>query len=86
MGKTPIPLVIWVAQEWAQHPMVEALRAKGHRILVPGMKGFEPDEPPDLILHPAAHWWDEMMFTRPQYLEIALKAARERKRDERDVG
>lgn len=69
MSKTSIPLRILIYDPWWDRPEVQALKEKGHEIVPLG-------GPYDLILHPNAHWWDETMFGRPQYLETALKAAR----------
>jgi hypothetical protein len=80
VGKTSQRLTIWVWAPWAHHPQVEALREKGHTIVVfaehPEVGG-PPN--PDLLLHPVAHYWHEAMFGEP-YLEAALKAARKRKK------
>lgn len=75
MGKTNQKLVIWVAEEWMDHPKVVELREKGHIVyrLDQNVLGTET---PDLFLHPAAHAWGDSMWI---YLENALKAARKRK-------
>ena len=73
MGKTSKPLVILVAVGWEKRPEVEALREKGHRVEMVSWPGLGE---PDLILHPAAHAWDETMWP---YLEVALKRARVRR-------
>lgn len=71
-GRTNQPLVIWVHGQWAGHPEVEALGAAGHTVKV------MPLNDADLILHPAAHQWNDTMF---DYLPAALTAARKRKRE-----
>ena len=74
MGKTNQKLTIWVAEEWADHAEMDALRDKGHEIFP--LTGVGNLPAPDLILHPAAHQWSDYMWG---YLENALKAARKRK-------
>lgn len=71
-------LTIWVAAQWAQHPEICALRQLGHAIvdMLPGTTAWTHDAP-DLILHPAAHAWDDALWP---YLEAALRRARERAR------
>jgi len=81
-GVTNQPLVIWVAEQWYSHPEILKLMAAGHRVVnmsgAPklGMDGATAT-PPDLILHPAAHFWTDAMF---DYLPAALTAARARRR------
>lgn len=75
-GRTNQPLVIWVAQEYLDSPPVESLRQQGHTVR--GMGSIAIDGPADLILHPAAHQWNEMMW---DFLPAALTAARKRKRE-----
>jgi hypothetical protein len=74
-GKTNAPLVIYVAEPYAASPPVESLRQQGHVIVTftepPGNKA-------DLILHPAAHQWNDMMW---DFLPAALTAARKRKKE-----
>ncbi len=87
-GRTNQPLLIWVAPAYAGHEKIETLREQGHRVVV-----METDETaatffgigklwsvgePDLILHPAAHFWNDMMW---DFLPAALTAARKRKRE-----
>ncbi len=74
-GKTNQPLVIHVAPAYADSPPVQSLVAQGHRIVVMGIAG---DPQPDLILHPAAHQWNDMQWP---FLEAALVAARKRKKE-----
>jgi hypothetical protein len=77
-GRTNQPLVVWVATEYLNSPPVEALRQQGHTIREFG--GTVPGMEPDLILHPAAHQWNEMMW---DFLPAAIAAARKRKRERR---
>ena len=70
MGKTPLPLTILVAQEWLTHPQVQTLADQGHRIQAAPVA--------DLILTPGAWNWTEDMWP---YLDVALKAARARKKE-----
>jgi hypothetical protein len=85
-GKTNQPLRIYVWSSWRSHPAVLALAAAGH-VLVDAVMA---DAGADLILHPAAHGWSEPMFTTEirkdgteyaPYLEVALSAARKRKKE-----
>jgi hypothetical protein len=76
-GRTNQPLNIWVAEQWAQHDAVTALAKAGHYI-VPVRPGMGYYAEPDLILHPAAHGWNDMMW---DYLPAALTAARRRKKE-----
>lgn len=77
-GKTNQPLVIWVAPEYLTSPPVESLRQQGHRIVECLPPHPETDPRPDLILHPAAHQWNDMMW---DFLPAALTAARKRKKE-----
>lgn len=70
-GRTNRPLVIFVAPEWTEHPEIVKLREAGHTIESHSLAH------PDLILHPAAHKWDEHMW---DYLPAALRMARAEKR------
>jgi hypothetical protein len=77
VGKSPTNkrLVIWVDKKWASRPELLALSDKGHTILpIP-----ETDMAPDIVLSVKAHYWDEPFFTKPTYLESALKRARKEK-------
>jgi hypothetical protein len=65
------------------------LHDAGHRISVidreGGFLGISPGSslntrPPDLILHPAAHQWNDQMW---DYLDIALRAARKRRKEQK---
>lgn len=87
VGKTPVPLVIWVHEPWAHH--LDALKAQGHVIVLMDPLVVPHEDitlvpqtapQPDIILHPAAHMWKDEMWGGP-YLETALKAARKRKKD-----
>ena len=73
-GKTNQPLVIVVAEAWEKHAAIVALREQGHKVY-----GYHEPSPakPDLILHPAAHGWDDSLW---DYLPAAIAAARARKR------
>lgn len=73
---TTQPLVVWVAPEWETRPEIVALRGAGHSILTVAGGGVEG--PPDLILHPAAHLWNDMMW---DFLPAAIATARKRKRE-----
>lgn len=75
MGRTPVPLVIWIPVAWRDRPEVQALREKGHTVAV-----IEAGDP-DLILSPAAHQWQDEWWEKKAYLEAALKAARARAKD-----
>ena len=78
-GKTNQPLVIWVAAEYEKRPEIVALANRGHYIvgmLALGWRDADIPEP-DLILHPAAHQWNDELW---DYLDMALKAARARRK------
>jgi hypothetical protein len=78
-GKTNQPLVIVVADAFFNHPEVESLANQGHKVY--RWSGVGADVPePDLILHPAAHFYNETMA---DYLPAAITAARKRKREKR---
>ena len=79
-GRTNQPLVIWVAEAYADSPPVQSLKAQGHHVEVmdPATQTRWFAEVPDLILHPAAHQWNDMMW---DFLPAALAAARKRKRE-----
>jgi len=70
VGRSSKPLTILVAQAWLTHEKIQALAAQGHEIQV------APDA--DLILSPAAHWWQDDMWP---FLPVALKAARKRNKE-----
>ena len=84
MGRAPESkrLKIIIDLEFKDEPDIQALVDKGHTILY-GDKldeyAFGLDEV-DLILSKKAHYWIKDMFGAG-LLEIALKKARERKRD-----
>ncbi len=84
-GRTNQPLLIWVAPQYRESPPVQALQAQGHRVLsmIPGVLAEAEGLEPDLILHPAAHQWNDMMW---DFLPAAIAAARKRKRDQRSAG
>ena len=71
-GVTNQPLRIYVAPQWLSHPAVLDLMRAGHNVYATPtvLHGA------DLILHPAAHGWNEHMFP---YLPAALTAARARR-------
>lgn len=76
-GRTNQPLVIWVAPEYRDSPPVQSLRQQGHTV-ADMTRPEECSGRPDLILHPAAHQWNDFMW---DYLSAALVAARKRKRE-----
>jgi len=63
-------LTIWVDARYLSRPEVQALVAQGHKV-------SPVVDAPDLILHPAAHAWNDMHWP---YLEQALVQARKRKK------
>ena len=71
---TPKPLNIYVAPEWYRHTAVLDLMRAGHQ--VHNMAKAHNVASADLILHPAAHGWNDEMWP---YLPAALVAARRRK-------
>ena len=72
-GKANPVLCLMVDARWLEHPKIQALIAQGHIVAV-----FPEGDPgPDLILHPAAHQWNDELW---DYLDVALKAARARRR------
>ena len=83
-GKANPSLVLWVWHPWISRPEIAALHDTGHRLAAIGSEGGLVDingaEPntiaPDLILHPAAHQWNDELW---DYLDVALKAARARR-------
>lgn len=88
MGKPNPVLNVWIAPEWRDHPAVVALRAQGHAVREMSFTGIGVGTP-DLILHPAAHGWSEVMFveeerkngtTHRPYVDAALTMARARRR------
>ena len=74
-GKTNQPLRIVVADEWFHHPKISALAAAGHEVM--SWSERAGSDRPDLILHPAAHGWNDMQW---DYLPAAVAAARRRKK------
>lgn len=78
-GKTNQPLVIWVYGPWVSRAEIGTLRNQGHFVVdMTGLSWRDADVPePDLILHPVAHRWDDELW---DYLDIAIKAARARRR------
>lgn len=94
-GKTNQPLTIWVADRWRKHEVVLALEAMGHTVYSfeeVAQYGARYDNKvwlPDLIWHPAAHNWSDVMFQEHEkkdgtkynpFVDAALAAARARKR------
>lgn len=80
-GRTNQPLVIWVAPAFIPTGPVESLIQQGHRVIPmtqATLAQIDDTDKPDLILHPAAHQWNDMMW---DYLPAALAAARKRKRE-----
>jgi hypothetical protein len=78
-GITTQPLVVVVAEQWFQHEAVLELMRQGHRVVKFGA-GFRYLEEPDLLLHPAAHGWNDCMW---EYLPAAITAARRRRKEKR---
>ena len=75
MGQTPkaLRMTILVADQWLAHPEVLALAEKGHTI--------QAAPPADLNQAPWAwNWGDEMW----DLLDVALKGARAKKREEKN--
>ena len=70
MGKTPHPLVIYVAPS-CEHDRLHELAAQGHSII-----SLQLEPSADLILSPAAHWWHPFMWEKTAYLDAAIKAVR----------
>lgn len=79
MGKSPEAkrLLFWVTPDWEDRPEMIELRDKGHMVLVMGMDDLRHHQP-DVILSPAAHYWDDTMW-EGNLLDVAIKAARQRK-------
>jgi hypothetical protein len=81
VGKTNQPLIIWVDEEWWDHPKIKELAEKGHELYE--LLCHEPNAPPgpadmpDLILSRVSWRWNDKMW---DYLEEALKEARKVKR------
>lgn len=83
MGRTPVPLLIVVDDDWAEHPKVVELREKGHTIV--RMSDFQRGDlrdaaRPDMVLARIAWAWNDEVW---KYLDTALKAARARKKKEK---
>ena len=78
MARAVPALEIVVGRGWLTHPEIVALRELGHHVTSYG--GVDAPAEPDLILHPAAHGWDDELFGGP-YLKTALSAARKRHRE-----
>jgi hypothetical protein len=53
--KLSSPLTIWVFEGWRTRPEVLELEKKGHNVVY-------IEAGPDLILHPAAHRWNDLMW------------------------
>ena len=85
-GQTSQPVRIYVWSGWREHPAIRELVDRGH-VLVDAVMA---DAGADLILHPAAHGWHEVLFAeahrkdgtpyRP-FLDAAVKAGRQRRRE-----
>ena len=77
-GITNAPLVIWVYGLWYSRPELLALMRAGHAVVNMGADNLDTDVrgEPDLILHPAAGWTEDLF----DYLPAALTRARARKR------
>ena len=76
MGKTPIPLVIWVDDGWLTRPEILKLIEMNHRVWSISAALDQHAPLPDLIFSKVAWNWDDSMW---DMLETALKAARKRK-------
>lgn len=79
-GLTNQPLVVWVAKEFIERPEILELMSQGHTVVNMNHKlqtASKMTPEPDLILHPAAHYYDDSMA---DYLQDAVKAARARKK------
>lgn len=79
-GKTNQPLVIWIAPSLVgpPRPEIRTLIEQGHRVsYMYGSDTTWAESEPDLILHPAAHQWNDELW---DYLDVAIKAARARRR------
>lgn len=66
-GRTTKPLRIAVLADWVERPDIQALAAAGHTV-----QPIVTDA--DIILHPAAHRWEQVMFDADM-LPVAIKAA-----------
>lgn len=83
-GRANPALVIWVASEWRRHSAIVALEDAGHVVLdIAEVSRFGAHwdntlMTPDLILHPAAHGWNDEMW---DYLKAALSAAHKRRKE-----
>ena len=76
--ETPQPLTIMVAPAFINRPAIRGLQKAGHTVLPWVELGREVD----LILHPHAHLFNDMMW---DYLPAAVAAARKRRRSRRDT-
>jgi hypothetical protein len=78
-GVTNQPLAVWVAHQWYARPEILKLMRAGHRVYdmskITCCCGEGPDEP-NLIIHPAAGWTEDLF----DYLPAALTRARARRR------
>lgn len=72
-GLTNQPLVWLVAPQWFNHPKVLELMRQGHTVRKLEVEG-------DVILHPAAHGWDDDKFEYIKAAELAAWARRNRKK------
>jgi len=78
-GLTNAPLVIWVAREWFERPEILTRMRQGHRVVnmdVLFNTAALVSREPDLILHSAAGWTEELF----DYLPAALTRARARRK------
>lgn len=87
MGRANPALQVWVFYPWITRKEVAELHDAGHHITGIGSDGGlcaitdgarPQQQAPDLILHPAAHAWNDEMWP---YLDTALKAARKRRKE-----
>lgn len=72
-GRTTKPLRIVVHRDWIARDDVVALVNAGHSV-----SSYDGAGDVDLILHPAAHRWNDLFFDA-EMLPIAVKAAQRRK-------
>jgi hypothetical protein len=77
MAKTPIPLTLYVPPQYLEKPELCDLVAKGHQVLP------LPDDlaRADLLMSPNAHAWPDEFFEKPALLALALKRARQLRRE-----
>jgi len=84
MGKTNSQLIIWVDEEWENHPKIQELKEKGHTIIPirEPFPGVCPDTKPHLIISHVGWRWNDKMW---DYSEDALKEARKVKKGNKNA-